>query len=76
MLALRRGAQDAELLRLWMARKKWTLGQAAALVSTKVPLASEFKQAFDDDAAAVDFEHLSVQGFAELKEGLLRTLSE
>lgn len=74
--ALRRGAQDCELLRLLQIKKGWSRGHIGVLVSQRVPLTSTFKQAKADDAAPVTFEGLSSQGFCELKEGVLQLLTK
>jgi hypothetical protein len=39
-----------------------------------VPLTSEYKQRFTDEAAAASFGQLSSQGFVEMKEGVLKML--
>ena len=72
--ALRRGAQDCELLRLLQLKKGWSRAHIGLLVSQKVPLDASFKQKFSDDAAAVTFGSLTSQGFCELKEGVLQLL--
>ncbi|HET6426935.1 MAG TPA: hypothetical protein VFJ30_00885 [Phycisphaerae bacterium] len=73
--ALRRGAQDAELLRLLQLKNGWSREHMGVLVSQKVPLASTFKQEFTDQAAAVTFGTLTSQGFCEMKEGVLQLLN-
>ena len=71
---LRRGAQDCELLRLLQLSKGWSRQHIGALVSQKVPLTSEYKQKFTDEAAAATFGRLSSQGFVEMKDGVLKLL--
>ena len=71
---LRRGAQDCELLRLLQLKNNWSRQQIGALVSQKVPLTSEYKQKFNDEAAAATFGKLSSQGFVEMHEGVLKLL--
>jgi len=71
---LRRGAQNCELLRLLQLKNSWTRQQIGALVSQKVPLTSEYKQKFTDEAAAATFGKLSSQGFVEMQEGVLKLL--
>jgi hypothetical protein len=76
VLALRRGAQDVELLRLLARKSGWTAEQVGALVGSRVPLGSESSQRFRDEAAALGFGGLSAQGFVELKEGVLMMLGQ
>jgi hypothetical protein len=71
---LRRGAQDCELLRLLQLKKGWSRQHIGYLVSQKVPLTSEYKQKFTDEAAAATFGQMSSQGFVEMKEGVLKLL--
>jgi hypothetical protein len=73
---LRRGAQDCELLRLLQLKNGWSRQHIGLLVSQKVPLTSEYKQRFNDEAAAASFGQLSSQGFVEMKEGVLKMLGE
>lgn len=73
--ALRRGAQDCELLRLLQLKNGWSRGHIGLLVSQKVPLTAQFKQKFSDEAAAVTFGSLTSQGFCEMKEGVLQLLT-
>jgi hypothetical protein len=73
--ALRRGAQDCELLRLLQLKHSWSRGHLAVLVSQKVPLSATAEQTFLDDAAAVKFGALTSSGFCELKEGILKLLT-
>jgi len=74
--ALRRGAQDCELLRLLQLRNGWSREHVGMLVSQKVPLTSAFQQKFSDQAAAVTFGSLTARGFCELKEGVLQLLAQ
>ncbi|MCD6364728.1 MAG: hypothetical protein J7M14_02515 [Planctomycetes bacterium] len=74
--ALRRGAQDCELLRLLQLKKGWTREHIGMLVSQKVPLTSTYKQEFEDAASAVTFGSITSQGFCEMKEGILKMLTE
>jgi hypothetical protein len=74
VLALRRGAQDVELLRLLAQKRDWTAEQVGVLVASRVPLGSEFSQHFQDEAAALGFGDLSAEGFVEVKEGVLMML--
>ncbi|MHC4717671.1 MAG: hypothetical protein ACYS5V_11925, partial [Planctomycetota bacterium] len=73
--ALRRGAQDCELLRLLQLKKGWSREHTGVLVSRKVPLTAAFTQRFTDEAAAVTFDTLTAQGFCEMKEGVLQLLT-
>jgi len=75
IFALRRGAQDVELLRLLAQQEGYLPDQIGSLVAQKVPLTSQFQQQFVDEAAALTFGQLSAQGFAEMKEGVLILLS-
>lgn len=76
--AMRRGAQDCELLRLLQLKKGWTRHQIAALVMQKIPLANNYhpKRRFIDEVTGTSFRGLSGRSFIELKEGVLRLLSE
>jgi len=74
--AMRSGAQIAELLRLLEIKRGWSRLHSAAVVSQKLPLGTKFSQSFADDAAAVKFSGLSGDRFVQLKEGLLRMLTE
>jgi len=76
VMAMRHGAQQCELLRqVVQANAGWSRWHAAKLVSQRVPLISDFRQRFADEAAAALFSQLSGAGFMELKEGLLQMLS-
>ena len=72
--ALRRGAQDAELLRLLALKKSWSRQQAGFFASQRVPLIAQYKQKFNDEAAGHAYGALSSQGFIELEEGMLELL--
>jgi hypothetical protein len=74
VFALRRGAQDVEILRSLAEKRGWKREQIGLLASRRVPLAARFRQAFLDEAAAARFAGLSARGFVELKEGALRLL--
>jgi hypothetical protein len=74
--ALRRGAQDCELLRLLILKKGWSRQQAGLLASQRIPLTAEYKQKFTDDATALAFGKLTSQGFLEFKEGMLKLLEQ
>jgi hypothetical protein len=74
--ALRRGAQDVELLRLLQLKKGWNREQIAMLVGQKIKLRSDFKQLREDDATAAVFNELSGASFLELKESVMRLLTE
>jgi hypothetical protein len=76
VMAMRHGAQQCELLRqVVRANEGWSRWHAAMLISQRVPLISDFRQTFQDEAAAALFSELSGAGFMELKEGLLQMLS-
>jgi hypothetical protein len=74
--AMRSGAQLVELMRLIEQKKGWGRAQLGALVTQIVPMASEYKQAFQDDAAATKFKGLNGDQFVILKEGLLKLLAQ
>ncbi|MDI6775437.1 MAG: hypothetical protein QME60_08640 [Verrucomicrobiota bacterium] len=75
--ALRRGAQDCELLRLLQLKRGWSRQHLGVLVSRKIPLAEGvFRQTFVDEAAAVTFGRLTSRQFCELKEGVLKLLEK
>lgn len=72
--ALRRGAQDAELMLLLQKKHGWSRTHLNALVSQKLALTSEFTQARQDDAAAVTFKELPSERFIEIKDAVLQLL--
>ncbi|HEY3324079.1 MAG TPA: hypothetical protein VGP72_26740 [Planctomycetota bacterium] len=74
--AFRNGAQIAELLRLLEQKNGWGRAHSGLLVAQALPLSTEFKQAFNDDAAAVTFRGLSGDAFVRLKEGILKLLAK
>jgi len=74
--AMRSGAQLCELLRLLELKNGWTRTHSAVLVQQKIPLGTEFKQSFADDAAAVTFKGLNADRFVELKEAILKLLEK
>jgi hypothetical protein len=76
VFALRRGAQDVELLRLLAEKEHYSTDQIAALIEQKVDLGSQFKQRFPEEAAGLTFGEASAKAFAELKEGVLIRLSQ
>ncbi len=67
--ALRRGAQDAELLRLLQLKNGWSREHCGLLVAQKVPLASYFPTNPDPI-----YGTLTSWGFCEMKEGVLQLL--
>lgn len=69
--ALRRGAQDVELLRLLAKKKNWRREQIAAFIVQRIPISGEFHQEFIDEAAEVQYEDLKAKGFLELKRAVL-----
>ena len=75
VFALRRGAQDVEILRLLAEKRGWQRRQVGLLMTQRLPLSARFRQAYLDEAAAARFANLSARGFVELKEGALRLLS-
>lgn len=74
--ALRRGAQDAELLMALRNKNGWACAHLEALVRQKINLDSKFKQASVDDAAAVTFEDLTAESFLAIREGVLQMLEK
>ncbi|MFC1582681.1 hypothetical protein ACFL4W_04005, partial [Planctomycetota bacterium] len=75
--ALKDGAQIVELLRLIQLEKKlYKREQLLPLVNTEIGLQTTFKQAFQDEAAAVSFQGLTGDSFVRLKEKLLIKLTE
>ncbi|MCZ7643735.1 MAG: hypothetical protein M5U26_00380 [Planctomycetota bacterium] len=74
--AMRQGAQLCELLRLLELKRGWGRAHSRALLSQRLDLASDFKQAYMDDAAAVTFGAVSGDALVELKEAVLKLLAE
>ncbi len=74
--ALRRGAQDCELLRLLMLKKGWSRQHLGLLISPKIPLPTKYDPKFRDEAAALTFKALTSQNFSEMKEGILKLLEK
>jgi hypothetical protein len=74
--ALRRGAQDAELLRLLQLKRGWSREQVGALVAQRIPLAAAArKREGEETAATPPAASLSARAFCELKEGVLQLLA-
>ncbi|MBE7464560.1 MAG: hypothetical protein HS116_13875 [Planctomycetes bacterium] len=74
--AMREGAEIVELLRLLQKKNGWGRGHIGVLVGQTIPLGSEFRQAFTDDAAALTFKDLNGDAFVKLKEGVLKLLTK
>jgi hypothetical protein len=74
--AFRRGAQDCELLRILQLKHGWSRQHMGMLASQKVPLTSQYKQKFVDEAAALTFGKMTAQGFCEMKEGILKLIEQ
>jgi hypothetical protein len=72
--AFRQGAQLCELLRLVEKKHGWGRAHSGALAAQFVPLGSEFRRAFVDEAAAVTFGAMNGDRFVQLKEALLKLL--
>jgi hypothetical protein len=70
--ALRRGAQDCELLRLLQVQRGWSREQIGLLIAQKISLVPEAQQ--ENPAAHETPRPLTARGFLELKEGLLQLL--
>jgi hypothetical protein len=71
---LRRGAQDAELLRLWLAKVKATRAEVRAGLSAHLGLAGEFRKSSEEDAGHIDFTKLDAERFEELRRAVLEAL--
>lgn len=71
VFALRRGAQDVEILRLLARQQGWTPEQMGLLVERRIPLRAGLPRDADDEAAAARFEGLTARQFVELKEAVL-----
>lgn len=69
--ALRRGAQDAELLRLLQLKNGWSREHCGVLTAQKVPLTSQFPQNPNPL-----YGTLTSRGFCEMKEGVLILLEQ
>jgi hypothetical protein len=74
--ALRRGAQECELLRLLQLKKGWSREHCGMLVVQKVPLTSQFPQNFTNPDDQILYGTLTSTGFTELKEGVLQLLEQ
>lgn len=74
--ALRRGAQDCELLRLLMLKRGWSRQHIGELVAQKIRLATIYNQGFVDEAAAHKFGKLTARDFHALREGVLKLLDQ
>ena len=72
--ALRRGAQDCEYLITLAERYNLNREQLRALVAAKIPSKTTYKQKFEDEAAAVLFDQLDPEKFAELREGVAKLI--
>lgn len=72
--ALRRGAQDCELLRLLQLKRGWSREHIGLLLAQKIPLGRQHQ--VTDEAAAVEFGQMDAGSFCELKEGILKLLTE
>ena len=75
VFALRRGAQDAELLRLLAQKHNLALDQIGALVSKRVPLGGRFEQRALTGPASARSGNPTTRGFAELAEGAMRLIA-
>lgn len=73
---LRRGAQDAELLRLWLAKAKTSRAGIRAGLANFFGLAGEFRKSSEDDAGRIDFGKLDAEKFEGLRRALLEALDE
>ncbi|PCJ56353.1 MAG: hypothetical protein COA79_18825 [Planctomycetota bacterium] len=74
--ALRRGAQDAELLRLVQLKHKISRAHIGLMISKFVSLAGDYKQSSVDEAAAQKFGKLNSRNFINLKESILMLLDK
>lgn len=71
---LRRGAQDAELLRLWLAKSKASRAEIRAGLAAFLGLTGEFRKSSEDDAGRIDFGRLDAEKFEALRRALLEAL--
>jgi hypothetical protein len=70
----RRGQQDAELLTLLLARRKWTREEVRRGVAAHLGLRAAFRQSSVDDAGQVDFGALDPDRFEALRRAVLTAL--
>ncbi|MCE9584261.1 MAG: hypothetical protein K8T20_17380, partial [Planctomycetes bacterium] len=71
---LRRGEQDAELLRLWLAKSGATRPEIRTGLAAFLGLAGEFQKSSEDDAGHIDFSKLDAEQFEGLRRALLEAL--
>ncbi|MEK7466383.1 MAG: hypothetical protein AAB074_03120 [Planctomycetota bacterium] len=71
---LRRGAQDAELLRLWIAKSNASRAELRSGIAAYLGLAGEFRKSSEDDAGRIDFGKLDAENFEGLRRALLEAL--
>ena len=74
--ALRRAAQDAELLRLLQLKNGWSREHIGVLLAQKMPLTTQFPQQFSDPNDQALYGTLTSTGFIEMKEGVLQLLEQ
>lgn len=72
--AMRRGEQDVEYQRLLMEALGYNREQMRALALERLNLATEFRQAFSDEAAAVSFNNLRESDFMSLTRSIAEVL--
>ncbi len=73
---LRRGQQDAELLRLWLEKTKAPRASVHGGLASFLGLAGEFRKSSEEDAGRVDFGRLEAEKFEGVRRALLEALDE
>ncbi|HXG59857.1 MAG TPA: hypothetical protein VNO22_00650 [Planctomycetota bacterium] len=71
---LRRGQQDAEILRLLMAKRGWTREEIRRGLAAPLGLAASYRQAGADDAGRFDFGNTDPDRFEALRRAALEAL--
>ncbi|NUN47351.1 MAG: hypothetical protein HUU15_00805 [Candidatus Brocadiae bacterium] len=71
---LRRGAQDAELLQLWLKKSGASRPEIRPGLAAYLGLAGEWRRAAPDDAGRVEFSSLDPGRFEDLRRALLEAL--
>jgi hypothetical protein len=71
---LRRGAQDAELLRLWLAKSRASRAAIRAGLSGFLRLAGDFRRSSAEDAGRTDHGRLDAEAFEGLRRAVLEAL--
>ncbi|KAF0243852.1 MAG: hypothetical protein FD180_3020 [Planctomycetota bacterium] len=71
---LRRGAQDVELLRLWLEKSKASRAEIRAGLASNLGLAGTFRKSSEEDAGRIDFGKLDAEKFEGMRRALLEAL--